>query len=260
MSIKHNPKRALVLILSALVLLAFGIAGMFYTSQNKKVDPRIVHARELYSKYDSLASENEFNKVFELLYNVERIYTQIPHYKNSYEMGVIENNRAATFLGMAIYFDSKSISLDGIQTLSKDSLLKLSKNHATKSISIYENWLKEYGTLNEPEIEQKISHSFLEGLNNYSPEEKRGFLKKRIEEIKLAQLETKRRLSVAYTNYGIILRHQEDYKTAILNYEKALELWDQNLAAKNSLNALLGRPMEKQNVLQKIFPPEKNKE
>ena len=35
------------------------------------------------------------------------------------------------------------------------------------------------------------------------------------------------------------------------------ELWDRNLTAKNNLNVLLGQPMEKRNVIQRMFPPDR---
>jgi hypothetical protein len=43
--IKLN-RRALIIIMGALALVAFGIASLYYGLENKKVDPRVVEARK----------------------------------------------------------------------------------------------------------------------------------------------------------------------------------------------------------------------
>ena len=160
---------------------------------------------------------------------------------------------------MALYFESGSISLDGKAALSKDSLLALSEDAATRSILIYERWIDDYSADEEAELRRIVERDFLTGLDEFPAKEKQRFLSKRVKDIKEAQLETPRRLSVAYTNLGIIKRHQEKYTEAIEYYKNAIGLWDRNLTAENNLNKLLGRPVKKQNILQKIFPPEKEK-
>lgn len=257
MNISNNPKIALIIIMGALALIGFGIANLYYSNQNSSVDPRILEARELYSKYDSYAEVNNFNAIFGLLDSIETVYNSVTHYNNSFEVGVLYNNRAAAYLSMSIYFESNSLSLDGKTTLSKDTLLVLSEDAVLQSIEIYEAWLDLYSNKNESDIESKLNENFLSGLENYSEKEKVQFILKRVSEIVDAQNETPRRLSVAYTNLGIIKRHQEKYKEAIDCYTKAIELWDMNLAAENNLNTLLGRPLKKQNMLRKIFPPKK---
>ena len=69
--------------------------------------------------------------------------------------------------------------------------------------------------------------------------------------------ETPRRLSVSYTNLGIMYRFREDYENAALSYKKAMDLWEDNLSAENNLNILLGRPLKKRSLLRKIFPEPK---
>ena len=250
-------KRALILMMSALVLIGFGVAWLYYDLQNKKVDPRVIEARKLYKKYDQYAEENDYKAVLNLLDSVEDVYKRYPHYRNSYETAVLENNRAAVWLTMAIQTDSQPISLDGINLLSKDSLLQIAREQAKKAISRYERWLDEFGEMDQGAIKIHIKTSFFNGLKENKEEKRRDYLNNRVDEIQMAQLENKRRLSVALTNYGIILRHKEKYREAISHYEKALELWDRNLAAKNNLNILLGKPIEKRNIIQKLFPPEK---
>ncbi len=253
-------KRALIVFMSALVLIGFAIASIYYESQNNKVDPRVIEARELYEKYDQYAAQNNYPAVFNLLDSVEDVYQNIPHYQNSYEIAVIENNRAAAYLTMAINNQDDPVSLDGVRILTKDSLLNISDYHLQKAIHIYTAWIEQFHSLDRDSIESIIKINFFIGLSNEYLDKKEKYLENRVEEIQTAQLENKRRLSVALTNYGIILRHREKYEEAIEMYLRALELWDRNLAAKNNLNALLGRPMEKRSIIQKLFPPEKDKE
>ena len=127
--------------MGALVLIGFGLAKFYYDSQNKAIDPRIREAREQYARYDALAQANDFQAVFNLLDSVEDIYSDIDFYKDSYEVGVLYNNRAAAFLSMALYFDNNSISLDGRTVLSKDSLLALADQAVNKSIRLYQGWI-----------------------------------------------------------------------------------------------------------------------
>lgn len=246
-----------MVIMGALVLLGVGIASIYYNYQNKSIDPRVVKARELYGNYDEFAQTNQFKKVLQLLDSVKQVYAPIAHYNNSYEMGVVYNNQAAVYLTMALHFESNSLSLDGITPLSKDSLLHLSQQAVKKAIRIYEEWLGEFEKIPEDELKMHLQNNFIVGFQGYSAKEKKRFLKKRTKEITDAQLETPRRLSVAYTNLGIVKRHQENYTEAIEYYEKALKLWDRNLAAENNLNMLLGKPLKKRNFIEKLFPPDK---
>lgn len=255
---QNNSKRTLMFFMGVLVLIGFGIAKLYYSYQDKGIDPRILEARKMYAHYDTYAQNNEYSNVFSLLDSIENIYALIPHYSNSYEVGVLYNNRAAAYISMAIYHDENSISLDGITTLNKDTLLYLAERAANKSILLYSNWLLEYEKFTEQELNKHIKNDFLSTLTIYNKKEQNHFIKTRIKEIKEAQLETPRRLSVAYTNLGLIKRHNEDYEAAVANYKIAIELWDRNLAAQNNLNMLLGLPMKKQRFIDKMLPPDKS--
>ncbi len=70
-------------------------------------------------------------------------------------------------------------------------------------------------------------------------------------------METSRQLSVTYTNRGAICRHSDDYQNAMLNNKIVLELWPDNLTAKNYINILLGRPLEERSTLDKLFPADR---
>jgi len=257
--IKHS-KRVLIITMGTLVLIGLSIAWLYYESQNKKVDPRVIKAREQYKKYDNYAANNNYSAVFRLLDSVEDVYKKFPHYQQSYEIAVLENNRGAAYLSLAINNNGKPVSLDGVQLLSKDSLLTRSKYHLQKAIAIYESWLKTYEKKDEEAIHKSIHSIFFVGMNESDHKKRNNYLENRIKEIQTAQVENKRRLSVSLTNMGIILRHEERYMKAIALYEDALVLWDRNLAATNNRNILLGKPIEKRNFIQKLFPPEKDEE
>ena len=254
-----KPARGLILVMISIVLIGVVISNIYYRRINQSVDPRIIPAMELYSGYDELAVQNHFNPVFKLLDSVESIYHTIPHYKDSYEAGVLYNNRTAAFLTMAIHIDSLVVAAGSAEwkLMSKEQLLNLAEEAVKTSIRIYEHWLENFSRLPEEEISRYIENKFLSGLSGYTDKEQLKFLERRVKEIEDAQLETPRRLSVSYTNLGIIHRHREDYENAMISYQKAIELWEENLAAENNLNLLLGKPLKKRTFIQKMFPKER---
>jgi len=244
---KNKTTRALIIIVSALALLGISISHFYYKSINDSIDPRIVEARTLYEKYNVYAINNDFNSIFTLMDSVENIYNSVDHYRNSFEVGVLYNNRAASYLTMTIY----SQDMDSIV---KDSIFLLADIAVNKSIEIYEKWLTLYKDKSLVEVQQIVSNDFFAGLESYSEEKKDKFMGSRIKEIQEAQTETERRLSVAYTNLGIINRYKLQYEAAANYYKKAIDLWDKNLTAENNLNILLNRPLKKRNFIQKMFP------
>lgn len=253
MNVLRNKKtRALILVMCALALLGILIAKAYYGKINTSIDPRVIGARELYEKYNAYAQSNNFDSVFYLLDTIESIYFNQPHYKESFEVGVLYNNRAASYLTLALY--SPVFSQD---SASVDSLMALSEKAAVLSVSIYSNWLDNYKDKSEDEIRSIAFDSFTQNFSDGDSGEIAKFFENRIQEIQDAQLETPRRLSVTYTNLGIIFRHRNKYEEAANAYSKALELWEQNLTAENNLNVLLGKPMKKRTLIQKLFPPDR---
>lgn len=249
MNVFSNSKtRALIFTMCALVLGGLIISHFYYKSVNASVDPRIVQARKLYENYNLFAQKNELDSIFWLMDTIESIYTKVEQYRNSFEVGVLYNNRAATCLSLSMH--DENITL-------KDSLLEIANESINNSITIYENWLISYDGKSEQELEKDLEQGFLVGLEDFAEEDQQKFLHKRIREIIEAQVETKRRLSVSYTNLGLVYRHQLQYEAAALAYQKALEYWDRNLTAENNLNKLMGRPEKKRNLIQRLFPPER---
>lgn len=232
-----------------LAVTGFVIAWLYYGSINRSVDPRIKQAQIMYGRYNVFVSENDFDKVLNLLDSIKAIYAAIPHYANSYEMGVMENNRATVFLTIALS--------DTVLHEIRQNYFALAEHHLNKSIDYYNAWMSFYENKTEEEILVVVENEFAPDASLMHHANLDAIIKNRVGEIKTAQIETPRRLSVSYSNLGIIMRHENRLDEAIDYYTKALELWEDNMAAKNNLNIIFGKPLEKQSILRKLFPPDR---
>ena len=137
--------------------------------------------------------------------------------------------------------------------LPQDSIIALAEAAGRNSIYIYESWEDEYRGKTPDQIREHILGDF----PDFPSGEGEVYLDTRVKEILRAMDETPRRLSVSYTNLGIVYRYHEDYKNAAACYTRAIELWEDNLTAENNLNILLDRPMKKRSLLRKLFPKPK---
>jgi hypothetical protein len=81
----------------------------------------------------------------------------------------------------------------------------------------------------------------------------------RIRNIKLAQVETPRRLSVSLTNKGAVYRYILIPDSAVAYYKEALELWPGNITAKSNLSVLMGGQPVEPTFIEKLFPPDRKK-
>ncbi len=241
----------LIIVMSTIVVLTFLGVSYYYKYENLSIDPRVVKANELYEDYNDLAKSSNYQGVFQLMDSIESIYSNYPHYKESYEVGVLYNNRAAAYLAMALQPQNTSKT--------KDSLLNLSKENVLRSIEIYNSWLSFWGEKNPEEIKIKLSTYFSPNDSTFRGQNIKRYIKKRTKEIVDAQFETNRRLSVSHTNIGMVYRHNERYDDAVNEYLKALEYWSDNLTAENNLNILLNQPLKKPNILRSFFPKDRKK-
>jgi hypothetical protein len=241
--------RIIIYIMVVLAIVGVAIAWSHYGTINKSVDPRVRQAQVIYGRYNIFASNNDEEGVFALLDSIENIYSAIPHYMNSFEMGVIENNRASVFL-------TKALS-DTIREEIRQYYFVLAEQFLLKSTEIYKNWMAVMGNLTEEDITILVEKDFASDKLLYNNQNLEAIIRNRVKEIMSAQIETPRRLSVSYTNLGIIRRHANEVEMAYDYYDKALVLWDENHAARNNMNILFGRPPEKQSILRKLFPPER---
>jgi len=254
---KQRPTSKIILVMMLLVGIAFLIIKFYYQNKNRSVDPRVVPARNLYSSYDRFARESALDSVFPLLDSIESIYRQHQHYQNSYEIGVLYVNRAAAWITIAMFRDSipAYAQMGRFGDLPDDSLYALADTALRQSIILYENWMNTFDSLTPDQIKVLIEPDFGAGTEGWTEKDAVKYFKNRILEIRNAQSETPRRLSVAYTNLGILCRLRGQYEDAALHYQRAIELWDRNLAAENNLNRLLGRPLKKESWLRRMFPP-----
>ncbi len=250
--VMNKTTKVLIVIMSALVVLTFFGVSHYYRYDALSIDPRVVGANELYKGYNALAGSANYPQILILMDSMEGIYSKYPHYHESYELGIVYNNRAAAFLSMAI------LPQHTVET--KDSLLNISEGNVLKSIELYNNWLLEWGSKNTIEIKESLKPYFCKEDSVFFGKNTGRFINKRAKEIKEAQKETFRRLSVSHTNIGMILRHRDDFDGAVKQYLKALEFWPDNLSAENNLNILLNKPLKKPNILRRIFPKERLKD
>ncbi len=250
--VMNKTTKVLILVMSSLVVLTFFGVSYYYKYYNKSTDPRVVRAIEMYKGYNDLARSANHQLILMLMDSMESIYSKYPHYQESYEIGIIFNNRGAAFLSMAI--------LPQTLVYTKDSLLNLSEYNVRKSIETYTSWLTSWGQKTLIEIKESLSKFFWQNDSVFVGKNLKRYYNKRAKEITEAQKETYRRLSVSHTNLGMILRHKGDFEGAVKEYLKALEYWPDNLSAENNLNILLNKPQKKPNIIRRIFPKERLKD
>ncbi len=254
MSILKINKGTKIITSIMIILAAVGlsIAWIYYGNLNKSVDPRVKPAQIMYGRYNVYAAENDHQKVLELLDSIQEVYLAIPHYRNSYEMGVVLNNRASVFLTLALA-DTVNFNIE-----LRQHYFMLAERHLNQSIDYYSNWLTAFKNKKEDEIFDIVHASFANDSLLKDHKHLDAIILNRVKKIQTAQVETPRRLSVSYANMGIIQRHQNELEKAVDYYVKALDLWSENLAARNNLNVLLGEPIEKQSFFRKLFPPDRD--
>ncbi len=236
-----------------LILVGTGLATawLYYSYQNAAEDPRVKEARLRLEEYDGLMKNGKFDEGLVLLDSIEQIYSAVPCYRESFELGVIYNNRGSAWLTMALYNTDDSMR--------KAEMLVLASNETMRSINVYEEWMRRFDTISFSEIQSEVITCFPEEDPAFDGFDYQRIVDRRIGDIQLAKIETPRRLSVSYSNLGIIQRHRYQLDSAIQSYIKALKLWNRNPSAKNNLNTLLGRETEDESILRQLFPPDRRK-
>lgn len=227
----------------------FLAAWIYYSGKNKAEDPRIVKTKFILREFDELMKVNEFSAALPLLDTVEAILAGVPGYIDSYEPGLIYNNRGSAYLSLSLYIIK--------DTTEKTRLLELAKKNVDTSIFIYNKWLDTNSALSKEALFESVKPFFPENCDAFKGRNYRKILKKRVEDLLLAQKETPRRLSVCYTNLGIILRHQFKQEEAADSYIKAIRLWKDNYTARNNFNVLMGKPPSDRSIINQLFPPDK---
>jgi len=230
--------------------ISFAIAYLYYSGVNNSEDPRIVETKLMFAQYDNFIKDKNYIEASAVLDSIEEVFVKVPGYSKSYEPGIVFNNRASIYISKALY--------ESTDSLEKVCLLDTAFIYANKCIDFYDKWIERFGNLNEDQIIALVKPYFQENDEAFKGKKFKKILNKRLADIILAQKETPRRLSVAYTNQGIIQRHQFKQQEAIASYLKAISLWKDNPTALSNLNVLYGKVPKKRPMIQKLFPPDKN--
>jgi len=144
-------------------------------------------------------------------------------------------------------------------SLERAIFLSIAKKNIDSGIVVYTSWLNKNEKLFKDEIMENEKPYFPINDPDFIGRNYNKILNKRVDDLILAQKETPRRLSVCYTNLGIILRHQYKQNEAVECYIKAMKLWKDNFTARNNFNVLMGKPPEDRSIIDQLFPPDKNK-
>jgi len=252
MSIFKVTRETKILLIGVVIIssLSFLAAYFYYSGINKAEDPRIIESKFMFSRYDQLLLEKSYDNAFLVLDSIEDILINAPGYSDSYEMGIVYNNRSSIYISKALYETNDSVKKQYLL----DTALKITNN----CIDFYNKWIEHFGTLNEKEILLEVIPFFKENDTAFNQKDFKKILGKRVKDVVFAQKETPRRLSVTYTNLGIIQRHKYQHKEAIESYITAIKLWKDNPAALSNLNVLYGKPPKDRSIIQKLFPPDRN--
>jgi len=226
------------------------VAYIYYNGKNNAEDPRIVRTKYMFRQFDELMKENKFSSALPILDSIEIIFMRVPGYKESYEPGIVYNNRGSAYLSMALYSIKDSIE--------KFRLLEISEKNIDSSIAIYNTWIDKNNNLTEAVLFKNAEPFFSENDVALKGRNIKKIIRKRAEDLALAQKENPRRLSVCYTNLGIVQRHQYKQNEAAESYIKAIKLWKENFTARNNFNVLMGKPPEDRSIIDQLFPPDKN--
>ncbi len=243
--------KTLLLILSGITVISFAIAYFYYQAKNSAEDPRTVRAKYMLVQYDELVAEKKYSDVFPLLDSIEAVFNRIPGYGNSFETGIVFNNRGSAFLSMALYEVKDSTE--------KQQMLDFAQKNLDTCILIYQRWIGKFENYTREELLVDVSPYFSSEDPAFQGKDAEGILKKRLNDLQLAQKETPRRLSVAYTNLGIVQRHKLMQTEAMESYIMAIKLWKDNFTARNNFNVLMGIDPEDRSIVDQLFPPDKNK-
>jgi len=256
-TITRGTQRLLTVMVS-ISIVVFMAMFFYYRDINRSEDPRVIEAKTGFEKYNQLMQENQYGLALGILDNLEKIYNNVPGYKDSYEKGLVYNNRASVYL---IKVETDHLTAGDNRDVKKiKRYLKLAREYTEKSIDIYQNWLKRMDNLGKEEIYARIYPYFDKEDPAFNGLNLEKIVNKRVEDIISAQVETKRRLSVSYTNLGVVDRYEGRPEDAKKSYEKAIALWKDNYIARDNLNVLLGKPIKKRRLVDKLFPKDRKRQ
>ena len=244
--------RVILAITLSVSTVAIIFAFFYYRTINRAADPRVKKAGEYLQLFDKVSGSKESIDSFYLLDSAAAVFSSLPDYRQSFENGVIYNNKCSSLLINAIYDTS-------ISENEKNVLLSLSIKYCDSSIAVYKKWLADWEDLTPQEIERRIKPYMQPDDLAFKGFNYDRIISRRIKDIGLAGIETRRRLSVSLTNRGMIFRHMMMPDSSIKCYTEALELWEDNRIAKSNLNVLMGGEPVKPGIIESLFPPDRRK-
>lgn len=236
------------LVSAAALLFAF----FYYRSINLSEDPRIDKARKILAQYDRESLNHDMVSKFLLLDSADSVFRSFPDYYNSFERGVILNNRTGVLLVAALYDTT-------VKAEEKNTLLELAMVYCDSSIAVYRQWINDWSNIERSSIELRMRKSMNAGHPAFKGRNFEKILARRVNNQITAQTEMPRRLSVSLSNRGIIFRHMMRPDSALICFKKSLELWKDNRSAKSNLSVLLGGKPVEPGMIESLFPPDKNK-
>ncbi|MBW2011684.1 MAG: hypothetical protein JRI32_08630, partial [Deltaproteobacteria bacterium] len=114
----------------------FMVMFFYYRDINRSEDPRVIEAKTGFEKYNQLMQENQYGLALDILDNLEKIYDNTPGYKDSYEKGLVYNNRASVYL---IKVETDHLTAGDNRDAEKiKQYLKSARKYTQKSIDIYQ--------------------------------------------------------------------------------------------------------------------------
>jgi len=250
---QSGTKKVLGVVLTITASIFIG-SYFYYDAINKLEDPRITPAKQLFQEYDKELDSDEYVQALSLLDRMLAIYRATPGYEQSYEIGVLLNNKATVYL---VEMETDLLTGTDVNRPDMQERLGVARDYTEQAIQLYRRWLDEMGSLSEEEIRKDISPHFVPSDPVFGDLDVEKVRDKRVDLIMDAQIETPRRVSVSLTNLGMINRYLGNLEEARSNYEAAIELWDRNYTAQDNLNILMNRPVQKRSLISRLFPPER---
>ena len=145
----NKQTKILLAVMSIISTLAVVGTFFYYQRLNSFEDPRIIGAKKIFLKYDNAKKDLDFKELLEFMDQIEAIYQNTPGYKDSFELGVVYNNRGAIYLAEALKEKN-------------ELLFNQAKTHTFKSIKLYENWILRFNLKSSKKIKKEIKLFFNE--------------------------------------------------------------------------------------------------
>ncbi len=250
MFVISKPAKIVIFIILAMIGSSLLVAYLYYNAKNSAEDPRMVKVKKNLARFEDICASDGFDKALLMLADAEKTLKNTAGYDDSYELGIVYNNMASVYLQQALYETSDSSK--------RVTLFAMADSMVLLSVNTYSNWMLLYGKMSADSLKRHTLATFNKNDKAFEGYNYEKIVNKRVDDLLLAQNETPRRLSVAYTNQGIVRRHQYRQQEAIECYVKAIDLWKDNYTARNNFNVLMGLPPEDRSIVDQLFPPEKN--